>query len=226
MAKKILGFVSMVVAAVMFSLVAARADTNTHFRYANTFVKQINQDWTVYLYQEFNFDGDHHHDLLGVCNEPGVVYSGLAKWLDITLAACTYHGKTNSEWQGQVVPYVAGTLKWTLAGFDISNKSRIEYDQRNYKLYDRWRYRDVFSIVAPYKWTLFQIQPFVANELYYDFQAHYLTGNQLKMGIQFPVVKHVSALIWYMRDMSHSNLPDDSHWKTTPTVGFETVISF
>ena len=65
------------------------------------------------------------------------------------------------------------------------------------------------------------------NEVFYDFREHYATENQARVGIKFHVIKNLDASMFYMRDMIHTSASGgDDHWKTTPMVGLDTVISF
>jgi len=201
------------------------ADGQTQYRYANTADKKINDQWSIYVYEEFNFDGDSGHDLIGQCNEIGATYSGFAPWFDLTPAYAKYFGKADGEWMGENIPYLAGTLKWEIMDVAMNNKMRIEFDERH-ALADRWRYRNAYTVTSPVTFTRFEIQPFVSDEIFYDFDAQYLTANELTAGINFKIIKQWRGSIYYLRAMSQGKLSDGKHWKTTPMVAFSTSVSF
>ena len=216
----------LVVLGIVFFPLPASADGQTQYRYANSVSKNINDQWQVYLYQEQNFDGDSGHDIIGQYNEPGLVYSGFSKSFDLILAYGRGYGKSDGGWVGDNTFFLAGMYKWSLLNVDMSNKMRIEYNDRQGNLDDRWRYRNTFVVTLPLKVTRFEVQPFISDEPLYDFDAQYLTYNELRAGVNFKMTKHWSGSLYYMRAMSHSNLPDDSHWKTTPMVALSTGFSF
>ena len=213
---------------VCFSMLA-RAEDDPRLRWANTITKQINHDWSVYLYSEFNTDHDQGHDLNGIDNELGFNYSGMAKWLDLGAAVGHWDEKDSGAWQGngQTFQYVYSTFKWSGSGVDISNRCRFDFQFPDHRTEDGQVYRNDLVLAPTYKWTRYKIQPFIGDETYYGFLARHLTTNELASGFNFQITKNIGASIFYMNTQSCSKDTDGTkHWKNQPRIGFTTSVAF
>jgi len=204
---------------------AAQAEVNPRYRYSNTFVKSFNQDWSAFLYQEFDTDNHGHPDLNAIDQELGLVYSGAARWLDLGMAMGRYDGKSGANWDDINFPFQFITLKWAGCGVEVSDRNRVEEEYPEHGAYDT-RYRNDLTLATAKKWTPFELQPFISDEIFYDFDARYLAEDQLIIGFNFKVTKNITAALSYMMDESHIRGANKDFWKDQPMAILTTTISF
>lgn len=215
------------VAAIVFSVLAEPVfafDTNdTHYRFANVISWKFMPELEGFYYEEFNL-GDDAGNFYAHVNEVGAVYSGLAPWFDLTVASLHLDEKSNSEWLQQDMPNISGTFKWKLFGYcDMSSKWRIEHVFRE-KADNGWRHRNVTLLTLPVKLTRYEIQPYFAEEFWYDFEAEYMTLNEFTTGLNMKLFKNLGLTIFCILSDSHSRSPDK--WKRTNIMGTRFSWSF
>ena len=211
---------------VMGLSLTARAANDPRFRYDNTLVKTINQDWSIDLYSEFDTDKDRTHDLNAIDQELTGVYSGFARWLDLGAGIGYWDAKGNGYWEGTTFPMGFATLKKTIFGLELSDRNRFEAEVPEHGE-EGLVYRNALTIATAKKWTRFEIQPFVSNEIFYNFLAKYASDNQAFGGFNFKVTKNIGASLSFMMDSSHlREVNNGDHWKKTPMAILSTTVSF
>lgn len=83
--------------------------------------------------------------------------------------------------------------------FSIKDRNRIEYRIRNSRS-DSVRYRNKFTLTIPIKRDGKEIfAPFIADEIYYDFQAKEFSTNEISIGISKKFNDNFSADFFYVR---------------------------
>ena len=101
-------------------------------------------------------------------------------------------------------PYITATLLWDLAGFKFDDRNRLEYQHFDYKD-DTWRYRNKISIKAPWKFTKFEIQPYLSDEIFILMDdGQRLNQNRISVGLGMTITKNLKAEIYYMFQSSKS----------------------
>ena len=210
----------------------ATATDDPRFRYDNTFTKTINRDWSISLYSEFdtyNFNdlktNHNQYDLNAIDNELTVNYSRVAPWLDLGGGIGYWDAKIDGSWEGTTFPFVYATFKKTMFGLEFSDRNRIDCEFPEHGA-EGPVYRNYAVIATVKTWTSLEIQPFVANENFYAFQARYDSDNQAWVGFNFKVTKNVRASLALMMDISHVREADGDHWKKTPIVVLSTAVNF
>jgi len=163
---------------------------------AESISKKISDDWIVSLEQEFRW-GDNANNSYYNHSDLGVTYSGIAKWLDLGLNYRHIHEKKNDRWKVENRPHLNATAKWKLLEVGFSNRGRLEYRNRD-DVDNYWRYRNKFSIKPPFKFTKFEIQPYAAGEIFYNFNVGTLNRNRLYGGIGFKIIKNLKGEIYYL----------------------------
>ena len=221
-----ISIMAIVLGAVILSSAAAKADDGPRYRYSNSIDKTINKDWSITLYSEIDTDKDRGHDLNAMDQELSLVYSGLATWLDVGPGVGYFDGKNNGHWEYTTYPYGFITLKKTFLGLSFNDRNRFDADLPHHAE-NAFVYRNALTIATAKKWTRFEIQPFVSDEIFYNSLAKYMSDNQAFAGINFKITKNIGGSLSFMMDSSHSKDANDiAHWKKTPMVIFSTSVNF
>lgn len=168
------------------------------FQYWNneSFSWKLNKYWKATLEEEFRF-GDGGSDFYYQYTDAGVYYSGLASWLDVGFNYRHILEESKSSWKHENRPHLNATIKFNLAGFDLINRGRVEYRNREDKS-DLWQYRNKFTVQLPFKLTRLEIQPYIADEIFVDFDIEELNRNRLYSGVSLKIFKNLKAEIYYL----------------------------
>ena len=168
------------------------------FQYWNTeeVSFKINEDWKVKLEEEFRF-GDDAGNFYYQHSDWGVTYSGLAEWFDLGVFYRHIFEETAGDWEQENRPHLDATVKWELLEFPMSDRGRFEYRNRE-DAEDSWRYRNKFTVKWPHKITKAQIQPYIADEIFVDFDDRRFTVNRLYTGFSMKLFKNLKADIFYL----------------------------
>ena len=192
------------------------------FQYWNTesFSVKLADDWKFDAEAEFRF-GDDASDFYYQHSDGGITYSGLSKYIDIGLNYRFVFEESGSDWEYINTPHLNLTLKTELEKFKISDRSRFEYrDKENGN--DGWRYRNKLTVKFPLKLTDLNIQPYVADEIFVDFDAEDLNRNRLYAGLGFNIYKNLNGDIYYLWQASKSS----GKWKDTNVIGTKLKLAF
>jgi len=157
---------------------------------------KINKDAKVVLEEEFRWGGSakefyyQHYDL-------GFFY-GLQKHLNVGAGYRHILFKSGGKFLVENEPYLTATLLWDFAGFKFDDRSRLEYNHFDYKD-DTWRYRNKFTVKPPWKFTRFEIQPYLADEIFVFFDdSQRLNQNRFFAGLGMVITRNLKAEIYYM----------------------------
>ena len=174
----------------------------------------INKDWKVTFEEEFRLGDDgghlyyHHSDL-------GFVYKSLADWIDLGFNYRQAFEKDNKgEWREENRPHLNITLKGKLFDLDLSDRSRFEYRDRENKK-DLWRYRNKFTVKFPLELTKLKLQPYLADEVFINFDEEGYNRNRLYSGASFKLSKNLEGNIFYLWQSSRSG----GRWKDINVLG-------
>lgn len=168
------------------------------FQYWNTenLSYNINKNWKIKVEEEFRF-GDDASDFYYQHSDAGATYSGIANWLDIGLNYRLVFEEKSDGWSYENRPHLNATLKYTLEGFKLRNRGRLEYRDKE-SGEDGWRYRNKFAIRYPIKIKDFEISPYIADEIFVDFIAEELNRNRLYAGMDFKILKNLKLDVFYL----------------------------
>lgn len=155
----------------------------------------ITKHWQVVFEEEFRFEDDagrlyyQHSDL-------ALVYKGLAEWIDLGFNYRQVF-KRKSQWKQENRPHLNVTLKRKLLDFKLSNRSRLEYRDREDKK-DLWRYRNKVTVEFPIELTRFKLRPYLADEMFFDFYGEGYNKNRLYTGISLDLTPNLKGGIFYL----------------------------
>lgn len=182
---------------------------------------KLSDEFKLSLSKESYFEDDASH---GYYDETdlGLIYSGLAQWLDVSLQFKHVLTERNNKWKREERPHLNAFVKFKCADLDFNNRSRIEYRIRQ-GADDVWRFRDLLTIALPIKWTRFQIQPYVADEVLLDLDTGvWWNENRGYLGFKFKINKYLSGAIYYMGRSLNAN----RDWTYSNNVGTRLSLSF
>ena len=174
----------------------------------------INKDWQFEFEEEFKL-GDHAEQLFIHNSDFGFVYSGLAGWLDLGFKfKKEYEKEDDGSWTEENRPHFNVTITSRLLGLDISDRSRLEYrDLQEEK--DLWRYRNKLTVRLPLELTQFKLQPYMAEEVFINFDAEDFNTNRLYGGFYLWLSKKTRLDVYYLWQVSK----DDGNWDNTHVLG-------
>ena len=159
----------------------------------------------------------HHYDL-------GFTY-GLNKFLSI---GGGYRHVLEDKKVGKVTkfrvenePYLTATVPWNFKGFSFEDRSRLEYRHFDYTQ-DSWRYRNKLTIKAPWKFTKMEIQPYLADELFFGSSGKSFNQNRLSSGLALNITKNLKGEIYYMLQSSKGK----TEWIDSNILGTKFKFSF
>jgi hypothetical protein len=182
----------------LFSIVKLYAYDDGDFQVWNTETEElkINSDAKIALEQEFRWGGSakelyyQHYDL-------GFFYN-LQKYLNVGAGYRHVLSKSRGKFLIENEPYVTATLLWDLGGFKFDDRSRLEYNHFDYKD-DTGRYRNKFTVKAPWKFTALEIQPYLSDEIFILFDdSQKLNTNRFSVGLGMTITKNLKGEIYYM----------------------------
>lgn len=180
---------------------------------------KINKDAKIAFEEEFHWGGSakefyyQHYDA-------GFFYN-LQKYLNVGAGYRHALSKSKGKFLIENEPYITATLLWDIAGFKFDDRSRLEYNHFDYKD-DTWRYLNKFSIKFPWKFTKFEIQPYLSDEIFILFDdSQRLNTNRFSPGLAMTLTRNLKAEIYYMLQSSKS-----SKWTETNVLGTKLKLSF
>ena len=192
------------------------------FQYWNTesISYKINEDWKIKVEEEFRF-GDSVTDFYYQHSGVWITYAGLAKWLDVGVSYRLVFAEKSDGWEYENRPFFVGTLKHTTEGFSLSDRSMLEWRMPE-NSHTKWRYRNQFKVGYPLELDQFKFTPYIADEIFVDFDAGELSINRLYAGANFKIIKNLSLDIYYLWQISKTS----KHWLSYNVLGTKVKLSF
>ncbi len=195
--------VFLMMALVLMIAVSSYAYDDGDFQVWNTDVEEfkINKNSKVTFEEEFRWGDNanefyyHHYDI-------GFFYN-LKKYLNIGGGYRHIYELKKGKFRLENEPYITATLLWDLLGLKFEDKNRMEYRHFDYQA-DSWRYRNKFSVKLPWKFTKLEIQPYLADEIFLDFQNKAFSRNRFSSGLTASLTKNLKAEIYYLLQSSIS----------------------
>ena len=206
----------------LFLIVKLYAYDTKDFQVWNTEVEElkINPDAKIAFEQEFRWGGSakelyyQHYDV-------GFFYN-LQKYLNVGGGYRHVLSRSQGKFLIENEPYLSATLFWDLIGFKFDDRSRLEYNHFDYKD-DTWRYRNKFTLKAPWKFTALEIQPYLSDEIFILFDdSQRLNTNRFSVGLGMTITENLKGEIYYMlQDTKNSG-----KWTGINVLGTKLKLSF
>ncbi|MFC1809343.1 DUF2490 domain-containing protein, partial [Candidatus Omnitrophota bacterium] len=182
---------------------------------------KVNDDWKVTGEQEVRW-GDDWDDFYYTHTDLGIVYGGVADWLDLGVNYREVYEEKSKNFVFENRPHFNVTLKTDIEGWALSDRSRLEYRDKETDN-NGWRYRNKLTLKAPFKLTKFEIRPYVADEVFVDLDAGDLNRNRVYGGVGCKLMEHVGAELYYLWQASENSSGD---WVDYHALGAKLKFSF
>ncbi|KPK44355.1 MAG: hypothetical protein AMJ65_03260 [Phycisphaerae bacterium SG8_4] len=170
----------------------------------------IEKNWRVSVDELLKLGDDarkftyHHTDL-------GFVYQGLADWVDLGFNYRHAFGRYGpSDWRRERRPHVNVTFKSRLGEIDLSDRSRLEYRDKDYAK-DQWRYTNKLTLTLPGEFTKWKMRPYFADQVYIDLDGYVLSKNKVYSGFSFELSEDLVARLLYVWDSDRTY----GNWRNT-----------
>ena len=180
----------------------------------NSIKTKLNKSLKIKVEEELRF-GDNISELYYTHTDGGLTY-GVNDNLDLGINYRQVFVKIKGEWKEEYRPHANATLKWVGQDLKFSDRSRLEFRMPEGED-DRWRYRNKLSVKFPWKWTDLDIQPYVADEVFIDFDGEKLNRNRLYAGFQMKLIEHLKADIFYLWQASEKS----DKWTSYNVIGIK-----
>jgi hypothetical protein len=141
------------------------------------------------------------------------------EWLTLGSYYRHVEEKKKDQWEIEKRPHLNATIKGKLFGVTVSNRGRLEY--RITKNDDFFRYRNKLTLKDEKK-TRFEIQPYIADEPFYDFDADEFNKNRLYAGFGCTIFNKLKADLYYILESRRKN----GHWRDFNILGINFIYPF
>jgi hypothetical protein len=210
----------LIVACLVLGTVQTTRAANIQYRPSMGISKQLTNEWKLVFSDGVRFRNSEH-DLYYNQTDLGLIYSGLTPWLDISSSMkWATQEDDQGHWQQEVRPYLDATIKWQAAGLKLSDRSRLEYRQREADV-DVWRFRNHIKAQFPWEWSRWRLKPYMADEVYFRLDGSGLFRNRTFGGVTMPIGKRLKGSLYYFWD----NTKDDNSGEWTELNAFGVKLS-
>ncbi len=188
----------------LFAAVPAFALEDGDFQLWNTEVieAKLNDSFKVKVEEELRFGEDV--SILYYRHTDGGVTWKVTDGLDLGVNYRQLYEKKKNKWKEENRPHINGTVKREWLGFKFKDRNRFEYRIKKGGD-DTTRYRNKATVLFPLKWTKLDIQPYVADEIFVDFEGEKLNRNRLYAGFNAKLFKHFKTDIFYLWQTTKKN---------------------
>ena len=181
---------------------------------------KISDDSKVALEQELRW-GDNANQFFYQHYDIGYFHK-LKDWLQLGGGYRHILELKSGKWKVEYQPYLSGTIYWKFAGCAFDSRSRLEYKYYEYQQ-DAWSYRNKFTMKLPWKFTKFEVQPYISEEIFVKFAGWSgFHQNRLSGGLSMKIFKNLSGDIYYMLQ----SLKSAGAWKENNVLGTKLKLSF
>lgn len=106
--------------------------------------------------------------------------------------------RAKSKFMPEEVPNINATVKFDLWGFNVDDRNRFEY--RHFRWQDdNCRYRNKVTVRFPWKFTHFEIRPFIANEIFVRLDdSAVFNQNRFSAGLGISFLKNLKGEVYYL----------------------------
>ncbi len=179
---------------------------------------KVNKKLKITAEEELRFGGNIS-ELYYTHTDGGLVLN-VTEGLDFGVNYRLIYEKKNGKWEEENRPHFNAILKWKGQGLKFNNRSRLELRIKDDS--DQWRYRNKTKVAFPVKWTKFEIQPYLADEIFIDFYGEKLNRNRLYAGLDMKLYKNLKAELFYLWQISKNS----NDWSNINALGMKVKLAF
>ena len=181
----------------------------------------LSKNWAATFEEEFRF-GDNAGHLYYHHSEVGFIYKGLADWVSVGVNyRQIFEEDSSGEWCYENRPHLNATLSSKFFGLDVSDRSRLEYRDREIQK-DMWRYRNKVRLKLPVELTPLKLQPYFAEEVFLNLDAEAFSRNRIYSGFSTNITKKIKGEIYYLLQSTKSG----DNWKDINVLGIALKVAF
>ena len=169
---------------------------------------QLSRRWKTGVREELRFkinDGSLYHYF----TEIELKYI-LNKYVEFSMDYRHVSWKRQDHWRLEYRPHINGTIMWNWRDFAFKDRSRLEF--RKWEDGDHsWQYRNKLSINFPFWRTRLGIQPYIADEMFFNFQRKMINRNRIYIGCKLTIFKILNGEIYYLWQSTNHTVWLDIH---------------
>ncbi len=182
----------------------------------------MDEYWKITVRQELRIgkSGDdpylHNADV-------GLVYKGFADWLDVSLnVRKEYERDSLGKFRRENRLHLNLMFKGELCGYKLGDRLRLEFRDKE-TTDDFWRLRNKLTINLPFTLTEFNLQPYIADEIFINLGESTVKQNRFFAGLSFMLSENIKTNVYYLYKSSMSS---SSGWIDTNVIGTSVVFVF
>lgn len=181
---------------------------------------KINKSLKAIFEQEFRW-GDNASDFFYQHYDGGLSYAVNSHW-NVGGGFRYILTKSKTTWRAENAPYLSTAIFGEFGGWKIEDRSRLEYQNFDYKA-DTGRYRNKLTVKLPFKFTKYEIQPYVSDEIFIQFvRTDPFNQNRFSSGLGMNLTKSIKSEIYYML----LSAKGATGWTDANVLGVKVKISF
>lgn len=173
----------------------------------------------VEIEQEFRF-GDDFNDFYYEHSQFLIGYK-LTHWLEIAPGYRQTFQQASNTFKPEQQPFIHLTGKWTIQGWELSDRNRVEYRDKSGKP-NSVRYRNQIKLKFPISWTQWKIRPYTSEEIFIESEGEGLNRNRLRAGLEAKLWEHLQGDVYFLWQTTDTN--DD--WIDNYILGSKLKFSF
>lgn len=168
------------------------AEKDTEYRSGYEISGSITDDLAFKVKPEFRYNNDastHHYSHFDI----GLDWK-VNKWFTLSPYYQYVNEEKNDTWGVEYRPHLDGTFSFKLFDWSLSDRNKMEY--RIKEDAEFFRYANKLTIKTP-KFTELELQPYVADEFFYDFNVDDWNKNTAFVGVDFKLIENFSGSVYY-----------------------------
>ncbi len=188
----------------------------------NDIEAKINDRWKARAGEEVRF-----REHAGISYYDTHIGTAFQVWKSVLLGADYFQVRQTrtlgkkSLWYWESRPRIYVTLQCKYKGFSFDNRNLLEFRFKQ-NTEDTTRYRNMVTVTAPWKWTRFEFQPYIANEVFFETNRNGLVEDRLYNGVKYHLWRNLYGSCFYLRQYSKNSL---AKWKEFNVLGIGFKVS-
>ena len=178
---------------------AVFAEVDSQIWHIDTVEKLLKGPWYLRLEEELRL-GDDFGKLIYQATDIGLVNRS-KEWLPLSVHYAYIRCRHAKDWETEHRPHADITIKWDWLDFHFSDRNRLEYQMRS-NTKDNIRYRNKLKIETPWQWTRWQVNPYIADEYFVDFDQFQFNTHRYEGGLKFDITERLDGTLFYLRQSS------------------------
>jgi len=156
---------------------------------------KISPLWTVKLNEQFRI-GTQASEIYYQHVQTDVIFQA-RPWLALNLTYRHIHMKVAGEWHQEKRPIIGATISWSRSIYRVDNSQKVERHLRDWTD-NGWSYRNKLSLTLGSNWTRFNLEPYLADEIFVDLEEGDIYLNRVFAGTKLHLIKQFYADLFFL----------------------------